>query len=176
VVGRYPAFGKYRTHPFDLRDWSVSELSDAYAAQLQLAYGWVGLGIKTNIVAVVVLVPAIFWFVPRYGVIGAAWIWVILNAGYVLIAIQLMHRRLYPNEKWRWYFADVMLPLIGAAGIMLLAKQFQPVSYQDRWSDFFFLSITAVLALMASAILADRVRPKLMSFLRQDSHIREGRT
>src|SRR5450759_1558403 len=55
--------------------------------QLQLAQGWTSLTIKTNIIAVVVLIPAIFWVVPRYGGVGAAWIWVALNAGYVLIAI-----------------------------------------------------------------------------------------
>ena len=134
-------------------------------AQLQLAYGWVKLGIQTNIVAVVILVPAIFWVVPRYGAIGAAWIWVILNAGYVLIVIQLMHRRLLVNDKWRWYFSDVVLPLSGGGGIMLLAKQFQPTSFNGRWQDLFFLLIAGGLALGASTLLADQVRPRILALL-----------
>ncbi|ADE13117.1 lipopolysaccharide biosynthesis protein [Sideroxydans lithotrophicus] len=132
--------------------------------QLQLAYGWVSLGIKTNIVAVVVLVPAIFWTVPRYGVIGAAWIWVILNAGYVLIAVQIMHRRIFTREKWRWYFADVLLPTIGAAGIMLLAKQFRPEMMLDRWTEFFFLVIAGAVSLATTILLADKMRPMLLNF------------
>lgn len=135
-------------------------------AQLQLAYGWVGLGIKTNIVAVAMLVPAIFWTVPRYGAVGAALIWLALNAGYVLIAIQFMHRRLLTQEKWRWYFADVLLPATGAIAIIVLAKQFQPALYQDRWREFFFLSIVGMLALAASAVLADRIRPRLLAFIK----------
>lgn len=135
-------------------------------AQLQLAYGWVSLGIKTNIVAVVVLIPAILWVVPRYGAIGVAWIWVVLNAGYVLIAIQFMHRRLLAREKWRWYFADVFLPASGPIGVMLLAKQFQPASYQNRWDEFFFLLMAGALALVASTILADRIRPRLLAFVK----------
>lgn len=130
-------------------------------AQLQLAYGWVSLGIKTNIVAVAVLIPAIFWIVPRYGVIGAAWVWVILNAGYVLIAIQLMHRRLFPGEKWEWYFADILFPVLGVVGIMLLAKQLQPVNYQSRVNEFVFLMITGTVAMTTSAMLASRVRPRV---------------
>lgn len=135
-------------------------------AQLQLAYGWVSLGIKTNVVAVVVLIPAIFWVVPKYGAIGAAWIWVVLNAGYVLIAMQFMHRRLLVREKWSWYFSDVILPASGSIGVMLLAELFQPASYQNRWSDFFFLLIVGILALVTSTILAGRIRPRVWTFLK----------
>ena len=66
--------------------------------QLQIAHGWTSLAIKTNVVAVV-LIPAIFWVVPRYGAVGAAWIWLILNAGYVLVAIHFMHRQILPKEE-----------------------------------------------------------------------------
>jgi len=134
--------------------------------QCQLAHGWTSLTLKVNFVAVVVLIPAIFWVVPHYGAVGAAWIWVILNAGYVLIAIQLMHRRLIPDEKWRWYFGDVLLPIGGGIGVMLLAHQFQPASYQDRWHWFAFLLVTGSLALVASTVLANRIRTQLFTIMR----------
>ena len=79
--------------------------------QLQLAHGWTSLSIRINVVAVMLLVPAILWFVPIYGAIGAAWIWVILNAGYFLIGAQLMYRRILSAEKWTWYFADTLIPI-----------------------------------------------------------------
>ncbi len=139
--------------------------------QCQLAHGWTSLTLKINIVAVLVLIPAIFWVVPHYGAVGAAWIWVALNAGHVLISIQFMHRRLIPDEKWRWYFADVLLPIGGAVGVMLLAKALQPASYQDRWHWFAFLLITGGLALAASTALASRVRPLLI----QSSNILQRR-
>lgn len=133
----------------------------------QLAHGWTGLAIKTNIIAVAVLIPAIFWVVPHYGAVGAAWIWVALNAGYVLISIQFMHRRLIPDEKWRWYFADGLLPIGGAVGVTLLAQKLKPASYQDRWHWLTFLLITGSLALAVSSILSDRIRPRLLSILRK---------
>lgn len=135
-------------------------------AQLQLAYGWVRLGINTNLVAVSLLVPAIFWAVPRYGAMGAAWIWVMLNAGYILVNVQLMHRRLLAKEKWKWYFADVLVPLVGGAGVMLLASRFRPESYQDRLQGLVFLLIVGALAFAATATLADRVRPRLWALVR----------
>lgn len=138
--------------------------------QLQVACGWTSLAIKTDIVALVALIPAIFWVVPRYGAVGAAWIWVVLNAGYILIAVQFMHRRLIPDEKWRWYFADVILPISAAMGVMLLAKQFQPASYQDRLQWLVFSFITGCLTLAASALLADRIRTRMLTIMHRFFH------
>lgn len=138
--------------------------------QCQLAHAWTSLPIKMNLVAVVVLIPAIFWVVPRYGALGAAWIWVALNAGYVLIGIQFMHRKLLPKEKWRWYFYDLLLPISGAIGVMLLVQQFQPSIHQDRWHWLVFLLITGILALVASTVLADRIRPRLLAIMGRSLH------
>jgi O-antigen/teichoic acid export membrane protein len=138
--------------------------------QCQLAHGWTSLTLKISVVAVIIFIPAIFWVVPRYGAVGAAWMWVALEAGYVLIAIPLMHLRLIPDEKWRWYFADVLLPVSGAIGVVLLAQQLQPASYQDRSHWLAFLLITGGLALVASIALADRIRPRLLSIMGRSLH------
>lgn len=132
---------------------------------LQLAHGWTGFAIKTNIVAVILLVPAIFWVVPGYGAIGAAWVWLALNFGYVLIAMQFMHRKLIPDEKWVWYFADVLLPVSGAIGVVLLAQHFKPASYLDRWHWFAFLLITSAFALAAASLLAAHIRARFLTIL-----------
>ena len=133
---------------------------------LQLAHGWTSLTVKTNVVAVIMIIPAIFWVVPRYGAVGAAWIWMVLNAGYVLISLQFMHRRLLHQEKRRWYFADVICPLAGAIGVSLLAQPLQPVNYQDRWRWFFFLLLTGILTLASSAMSANRIRHRISLILR----------
>lgn len=83
---------------------------------LQLAYGWTGFAIRVNLIAVFAIIPAILWFVPIYGAIGAAWIWALLNFSYVLIGIQFMYRKLLPEEKWKWYMDSVIKPL--CAGLL----------------------------------------------------------
>lgn len=82
---------------------------------LQLAFGWTSFAARANLLAVSVLVPTILWAIPRFGAMGAAWAWVLINAGYVTISAHLMHRRLLPGEKWRWYGRDVLLPSVAAA-------------------------------------------------------------
>ena len=74
---------------------------------LQLAHGWTKLSFSTNLVAVIFLAPAIYFSTMAWGVVGAASMWIVLNVGYLLIVIQLMHLRLLKHEKWSWYRNDV---------------------------------------------------------------------
>lgn len=135
--------------------------------QLQLAHGWTSLAVKTNTVAVVILVPAILWGVSQYGAIGAAWVWVLLNIGYLLIAVQFMYRRYISQEKLRWYFADILMPTAGAIFVVWFGQQFQPDLYQSRWQWFLFLLITGCLALFFSAMLGNLTRVQLLKVLRK---------
>jgi O-antigen/teichoic acid export membrane protein len=135
--------------------------------QLQLAHGWTGLIIKSNIVAVSLLIPSLFWAVPRYGALGAAWLWVALNSGYVLISIQCMHRRLIPKEKWRWYLSDVLLPVSGSAGVLLVAKFFEPAMYQSRVSWFVFLLISGSAATAVSVAITESTRSQVLRLIQR---------
>lgn len=97
----------------------------------QLAHGWTGFAVRVNIVAVTFIIPAILWAVPRFGAVGAAWAWLALNAGYVLIGMHFMHRRLLSDEKWQWYRDAVFMPLV-IGSITVLALRQWIVLPQDR--------------------------------------------
>jgi O-antigen/teichoic acid export membrane protein len=81
---------------------------------LQLDYGWTRLTFYTNLTSVVLLIPLIVFMTIQYGAVGAAIVWIVLNSGYVLIYLQIMHRRLLKGEEWSWYLKDVGIPLGGA--------------------------------------------------------------
>jgi O-antigen/teichoic acid export membrane protein len=81
---------------------------------LQLSAGWTSLTIRVNLIATLLVVPALVLLVPAYGALAAAWTWLALNACYVVLAVPLMHRRLLPGEQWRWYFRDLLPPLAAA--------------------------------------------------------------
>ncbi|HAF00053.1 MAG TPA: polysaccharide biosynthesis protein [Methylophilaceae bacterium] len=135
-------------------------------AQLQLAHGWVSLGIKTNLLAVGVFVPALFWIVPTYGALGASWVWVILNACYVLFTIHNMHQKLLVFEKWTWYFFDLFLPTIGPIAIALFAKSAHTPNYNSRFYEFMFLMIVGVFSLIASIVSANQIRTKVFLLIK----------
>lgn len=131
----------------------------------QLAFGWTGLVVRANLVAVALLVPAIVWAVPRHGAVGAAWAWVALNAGYVLILTHFMHRRILPGEKWRWYARDAALPTGAALAVLLLAAAVQPHASAGRLTWVFFLAGAGGVSLLASLLAAGAVRRRVREAL-----------
>lgn len=118
---------------------------------LQLASGWTSLAFYTNVAAVAILAPAIIIITPYYGAVGAATIWVILNSGYVLISMQIMHRRLLPKEKWRWYCEDVGLPLGGALVCASLGKALLNSSSSISYS-FLMLACCSLATFLGAAL------------------------
>jgi O-antigen/teichoic acid export membrane protein len=108
-----------------LRVLVLGQLANAFMNMpymLQLAYGWTALSIRINSAAVLFFVPAVLWAVPRFGAIGAAWVWLALNLGYLAVVASLMHRRLLLGAMPRWYRGAVAYPLAagGAAAFFLL--------------------------------------------------------
>ncbi|MDD2768298.1 MAG: oligosaccharide flippase family protein [Methylococcus sp.] len=115
--------------------------------QTQLAYGWTELTIKVNTVSVALLVPAVLWIAPVYGPVGAAWIWVILNAGYFLIGVHFMYRKIVTTEKLRWYFCDVIFPLIAGSWVVIIARKI-PFGFESS-----ICQVVEILALLALSLL-----------------------
>jgi O-antigen/teichoic acid export membrane protein len=132
---------------------------------MQLAHGWTSLTIKFNIVMVSLVVPAILLVVPAFGAIGAAWVWVALNAGCLLFEIPLMHRRLLPAEKWRWYGRDVAAPLAAAMATAFLCRWAMPHDL-GKLGEFSVLLFTSICVLIASAAAAPIVRHQLTRYVR----------
>ena len=136
--------------------------------QLQLAHGWTSLTLKINVFAVALLVPMILWIVPRYGALGAAWVWIGLNAGYIVLNVGLMHRRLLAAEKWRWYGRDVLLPSLGAATAMLLAYEFKPTDMAGRGVWLAYLCVAYLAALGVSALTIRDYRMRMIGLFVSD--------
>ncbi len=129
----------------------------------QLAQGWTSLAVRINIVALAVIFPSILWATPRFGAEGAAWAWVSLNAGYVLIGIHFMYRRILVNEKWRWYVKDVFMPLfVGSAAASALAVLWK--AKRSNFNDMTLLTLAAVITLAATLLSA----PILRQWLQQE--------
>ncbi len=125
---------------------------------LQLASGWTKLAFYQNVVSVSVAVPALIILTRLYGGVGAAVIWVVLNASWVLITPHIMHRRLFTTEKWRWYFGDVAKPLLGvvvAAGVVRLLVPFEMLGL---WTQFLILGTTWALAVVMAVSLTPSLR------------------
>lgn len=123
----------------------------------QLAIGWTRLSATINVIATVALVPLLLVTAPRYGALGAAWIWVGLNTGYVFLGARWMYRKLLKDEMLEWYVRDLLQPIATVAlvayGLHLLA-----VYFQQRHEPVFVLAwiFMSVLSCIAAAGLTSR--------------------
>jgi O-antigen/teichoic acid export membrane protein len=126
-------------------------------AGLMYADGWVKLPFYTDLLGVLVLIPMMIVLVIHYGAMGAAISWFVLNLGYVLIVIPIMHKRLLKGEKWRWYFVDVGIPLAGALIIAFIWRLFIPDA-MSRYAMFAYMTGVSITTLMLTAIVTPYTR------------------
>jgi O-antigen/teichoic acid export membrane protein len=131
---------------------------------LQMAAGWTDLLVKMNAVMVVVFVPMIYVLTQRFGVTGAAASWVLLNLAYVVVVVQVMHRRLLTNELKDWYTRDILLPLLAGAVAAFVLRQLFPIQ-AGTFPMIVFLGLSLTGILIASSLAANDVRTELVDRL-----------
>ena len=130
---------------------------------LQLAHGWTKLAFYSNIVTIVFLVPLMVVGVYKYGAIGGAVVWVILNGSYFFTLIQLMHRRLLKGEKLRWYFEDVALPFVVAAAVAVSGRFLFPKG-MTRFESIIGLILISALTFITTVLSTKTTRNYLKIF------------
>lgn len=124
---------------------------------LQLAYGWSTFAAKVNAVIVAVLIPVLFWATPRYGAIGAAWVWVAITSSYIFLVIPIMHRRLLPKEKWEWYWRDNAIPVMASACVAYAGTWLSSVGH-SKLEQFGWLIAIGLMSFVAALFSASSVQ------------------
>jgi O-antigen/teichoic acid export membrane protein len=139
---------------------------------MQLAFGWTKLLFYKNLLYVIILVPLIIYMTIHYGAIGAASVWLLLNVGSILFEIPIMHRRLLPEEKWRWYRQDVLIPLGTALLIAGLGKLFMGGA-MTQFMTVIYLIVVSALTLGITAIATSATRSWVLERLwRNNNNLR----
>jgi hypothetical protein len=68
----------------------------------------------------------LFLLINYLGVVGGAITWVLLNAGYIIFEIPIMHLRLIRGDMWRWYIIGTGLPVVCCVIIGVMLKMVFP--------------------------------------------------
>jgi O-antigen/teichoic acid export membrane protein len=110
---------------------------------LQLAAGWTRLSLYKNLVALAIAVPLLVVAVSRYGAVGAASVWIVINVGYLIFELPIMHRRLLPGDLAQVYLRDIGAPSVLAVGATIAAHALATT-----------LALPAVPAIAIAAVLA----------------------
>jgi O-antigen/teichoic acid export membrane protein len=78
---------------------------------LQLAYGWTRIIVISGIVTVCILVPGLWFLTGAFGVTGAAYGWLIMNAGTFVVVTPFVLRKFMAGEVLTWFCWDVAVPI-----------------------------------------------------------------
>jgi len=104
-----------------------------------------------------VFLPLLLLLAPSYGGMGAASVWLAMNAAYFIVGTVWTHRQLLIGDAWRWLGVDVGLPA-AAAFVMVGALSRLPSFSGDRLQMLLRLGGMCVAALVAAAFAAPRMR------------------
>jgi O-antigen/teichoic acid export membrane protein len=131
---------------------------------LQLAHGWTRLAAGLNAASLLIALPLCLWLVPRYGMAGAATIWLLANLVSLMVGVPLMHRRLLIGQVMRWAFRDTAPPLLaGLCAALIMAALLPSI---ERSLTGFALLLLASGATLLSCIAAT---PSARTLLRDRS-------
>jgi hypothetical protein len=95
-----------------------------------------------------------------YGMVGAAFGWLILNSAYVLICINIMHKRILIGEEWKWYFVDIGVPLIVSIFVVGVWRVYIPENSAMMQKSIFICG-----AFLSSAVLSALATPKTRNLI-----------
>ncbi len=130
---------------------------------LMLSSSWTRLVFLQNAISVVLLIPLMLWMVNLYGAVGAAIVWIILNTGYILILIPIMHRRVLKSEMWNWYSIDFSFPMIVTFMVGYISYMTMPLEL-SKLLGLSWVAVTYLIGLLLLGLILPYTREKIMRF------------
>lgn len=136
----------------------------AFPYYLQYAKGDLKLHLIGNIWFVVFMIPAIIWAANEYGGVGAAYVWLIVNALYFIAWIPIVHNRFAKGLNWDWYLIDVLVIWynITLAGYGLHSI-ISPIN--NRWWQFGLILFMGLLNMIVGVMASSAVRSRIKTWV-----------
>ena len=83
---------------------------------LAMATGHTRIPLLVNAAVIAVYLPVLYFLIRSHGGLGAAWVWIGLNAIYLVALPVLVQRQVLGQPVWRW-FARAVAPFLGLAAL-----------------------------------------------------------
>jgi O-antigen/teichoic acid export membrane protein len=131
---------------------------------LGVAAGYPQIVTITNLIGVVIIVPAVIFATRTFGTVGAASVWVVLNALYIAVSVPLLHRRVLPDQKRRWYVDDFLKPVLVAGCAVAVARLLLPAGLGAP-AALAWVAAAGLLAAFATALVLPEVRSFAWGFV-----------
>lgn len=136
----------------------------AFPYYLQYAKGNLRYHLIGNACMVVVLIPCIIWAARSYGGLGAAYVWLAMNAVYLLTWVGYVHHKLEPGLHRPWFIDDVLKIILPAFVVALMAISFNP-DLDSRIANLFYVALVGGLTMICALACAKSSRTLFLNKL-----------
>ena len=133
----------------------------AFPYYLQYARGDLRYHLMGNVLTAGFLIPAIIYAASLAGAIGAGWVWLSLNAVFLLLWVWFVHQKLEPGLHMKWVLSDIAkisLPVI----FTLWGLTFISLPEGGRLLDLSAVAILGLTALLVAIASSSYARPFLL--------------
>ena len=112
--------------------------------------------IYQNIISGLILVPMLFFWVGKYGALGASFVWLTVNLGCLLISVPIFHRLYLKGELKNWFLKDTLYPILLVLIIAGSFKYIQVLYFHNI--EIIALGILLLIALLIYSIFLPETR------------------
>jgi len=137
----------------------------AFVYYLQYAKGNLRYHLIGNLILVVIMIPSIIIFAKNFGGEGAGYVWLTLNAIYLLFGVSYIHSKLEPNLHSKWFLNDVIKIIVPASSFPLLLSLLD-ISLDGRFDSLIYVGSVFIFVLML-CVLFSKFKVRVLSFLEQ---------
>lgn len=124
---------------------------------LTIAYGWIKFTFFRSLVLSILVVPLMITLSLKYGGLGAALTWVLLNLAQLIVLPFVIHHKLLKGELKRWYIFDIGIPAVTSLGILSLAHWLMPLDL-PFFQYFIFIGLIAITIFLVTSLSAREAR------------------
>ena len=139
---------------------SLGNLFSVYVRILSLAQyasGWTSLSVYSGLAGFLTISPLLIIVAPKYGVVGAAWVWFSLNLVYFFAYYHAVFRRILIGQGVIWLSRDIFTPAVTALCVTWLLSNLPSFSQGAVSRGATLLAISA-LSCFASLLTIDEAR------------------
>jgi O-antigen/teichoic acid export membrane protein len=129
----------------------------AFPYYLQFARGNIRLHLIGRLIFVMILAPSLMLAASRFGMTGAAWVWLGSNAAYLTLWVPIEHQRFAPGLHMSWLAKDIIAPSLPPVLVALLLQYVLnwPVA---RLAIAVQLSVVGLLLLILAGLSSRKIR------------------
>ena len=98
----------------------------AFPYYLQYAKGNLRLHLVGSLLFLLLLVPAVVWVAPRYGGMGAGYVWLAVNSVFFLFWVPYVHKVVQPGMHRAWMMNDVLRIAVASIVVAKIVVTFLP--------------------------------------------------